>query len=345
MDRGNYRTIVRSILKVFFSLLVFTIMGMNPSNAQNVFGLEPIQVVGQMNGYSTASSSNSSYRKVSVATGTPTDGRGQWFKTYNVQSSGGDFTPRNMTGGGGSGFLFISGPSSNRFANKWVFTGVGQGGMNVVNTCNAYNSGNDMGLNMNTAGYYSFSFNDAGYTVSNAKYYVAYTASTPISVTRSAQRLNFDRTSNIDITTSASPSTGENIYVRYTTSADFSSTGSSSVAQATGSGTSWTANIPAQAAGSTVKYFVFSSTVSLSTLNSMSELDKSLSTLKYDDNSGSNFSYFLTNAFVSIASGNFSDTATWGVSQFFSGASEPAAHAPAFTIGSIRDKMLAEPMP
>lgn len=321
MERENYRTNANSILKVIFCLIAFAITTTGPAIAQNVFGLEPIQVVGQMNGYSTAASSNSSYRKVSVVSGNPTDGRGQWFKTYNVQSSGGDFTPRNMTGGGGSGFLFISGPSSNRFANKWVFSGVGQGALNIVNTCNAYNSGNDMGLNMNTAGYYSFSFNDAGYTVSNAKYYVAYTASTPISVTRSAQRLNFDRSANIDITTSASPSTGENIYVRYTTSADFSSTNSSSVVQATGSGTTWTASIPAQTAGSTVRYFVFSSTVSLATLSSMSELDKSLSTLKYDDNSGSNYSYTLTNAFVSVASGNFTDTATWGVSQFFSGAS------------------------
>ncbi len=321
MDRENYKTSANSILKVCFSLLILVIIGLNSSNAQNIFGLEPIQVVGQMNGYSTAAGSNSIYRKVSVTSGNPTDGRGQWFKTYNVQSSGGDFTPRNMTGGGGSGFLFISGPSSNRFANKWVFSGVGQGGVNVVNTCNAYNSGNDMGLNMNTAGYYSFVFNDVGYTVSNAKYYVAYTNSAPINVTRTAQRLNFDRSAQIDINTTAIPSLSENIYVRYTTSADFSSANSSNIVQATASGSSWIASIPAQAAGSTVKYLVFSSTVSLSTLNSMSELDKSLSTLKYDDNSGSNYSYTLTNAFVSVASGNFSDTATWGASQLFSGAS------------------------
>jgi hypothetical protein len=317
MDRENYKIVTNLNFKVFLSLVVFILMSVHISMAQNVYGLEPIQVVGQMNGYSTANSSNSSYRKVSVVTGNPTDGRGQWFKTYNVQSSGGDFIPRNMAGGGGSGFLFISGPSSNRFANKWVFSGVGQGALNIVNTCNAYNSGNDMGLNMNTAGYYSFIFNDAGYTVSNAKYYVAYTASAPVSVSRTAQRLNFDRSANIDITTSISPSSGENIYVRYTTSSDFSATNSSSVVQATGSGSSWSAIIPAQSAGSTVRYFVFSSTISLSTLNSMSELDKSLSTLKYDDNSGSNYSYTLTNAFVSVASGNFTDTATWGVSQFF----------------------------
>ena len=321
MERENYRICTNSILKVFFSLLILGKIGLNSSNAQNIYGLEPIQVVGQMNGYSTAAGSNSSYRKVSVTSGNPTDGRGQWFKTYNVQSSGGDFTPRNMTGGGGSGFLFISGPSSNRFANKWVFSGVGQGAVNVVNTCNAYNSGNDMGLNMNTAGYYSFVFNDVGYTVINAKYYVSYTNSAPINVTRTAQRLNFDRSSQIDITTSASPSANENIFVRYTTSADFSGANSSNVVQATASGSSWIASIPAQAAGSTVKYLVFSSTVSLNTLNSMSELDKSLSTLKYDDNSGSNYSYTLTNAFVSVASGNFSDTATWGASQLFSGAS------------------------
>jgi hypothetical protein len=105
------------ILFLSFLILFFT----NSIFAQNIFSGEPIQVVGQMNSYSTAAASNSSYRRISVATGTPTDGRGQWVKTYNVQSSGGDFTPRSMSGGGGNGFLFISGPSSNRFQNKWVF--------------------------------------------------------------------------------------------------------------------------------------------------------------------------------------------------------------------------------
>ena len=152
---------------VYFLLLSFSA----ESVAQNIFSGEPVQVVGQMNGYNTGSVANSTFRRVSVASGTPTDGRGQWAKTYNAQASGGDVLNSNMPGSGGNGFLFISGPPGNRFQNKWVFSGVGQGGLNSVNAISAFNSGNDMGLNMSTAGRYTFVFTDIGYTVTNAKFY------------------------------------------------------------------------------------------------------------------------------------------------------------------------------
>jgi hypothetical protein len=322
-------------LKKYFSREIF-LMGLlfllpiNKNFAQNIFSGEPVQVVGQMNGYSTAAGSNSSYRRVSVGTGTPTDGRGQWVKTYNVQSSGGDFTPINMTGGGGNGFLFISGPSGNRFQNKWVFSGTSAASLNAVNGISAFNSGNDMGLNMNTAGRYTFVFNDAGYTQTNAKFYVAYTANAPVTVTRASQTLNFDRSANLGITTSATPSSGENIYVRYTTSSDF--TTSTTVVQATGSGTSWTATIPSQTIGSTVRYYVFSSTISLASLNSMSEIDKSLSVINYDHNSGSNYSYTLTSSYTSSQTGNFNASSTWGGSQLFDGASYTIANTHTVTL-------------
>lgn len=288
---------------------------------QNIYSLEPVQVVGQMNGYSTAASSNSAYRRVSVSAGTPTDGRGQWFKTYNVQPSGGDFIPINMAGGGGNGFLFISGPESGRFNNKWVFSGVGQAAVNAINNNSAYNSGNDMGLNMSTAGYYSFVFNDVGYTLTNAKFYIARTQNTPVTVSRASETLNFNRSATIAITTSATPSAGENVYVRYTTGVDFSNSSSTTIVQASGGGTSWTATIPPQTIGSTVRYYIFTSTIDLATLNAMSEIDKTMSVLNYDDNAGSNYSYTLTSTFTSSTTGNFSSAATWGGNQPFDGAS------------------------
>ena len=86
-------------------------------------------MVGSFNGYVTTPYNSdyrtTGYRKVSTTASNPSDGRGQWATTINVQNLGGDVTPANMTGGGGNGFLFISGPSSNRFQNKWVFSGVG----------------------------------------------------------------------------------------------------------------------------------------------------------------------------------------------------------------------------
>ena len=90
--------------------------------AQNIFSGEPIQVVGSMNSYSTTTASNSIYRRVSVNIGNPVDGRGQWVKTYSAAATGANVTNSNMGGGSGNGFLFISGPASNRFQNKWVFS-------------------------------------------------------------------------------------------------------------------------------------------------------------------------------------------------------------------------------
>ncbi len=322
---------------IFFSFFSLTFV---QASAQNIFGGEPVQVVGQMNGYSTAASSNSTFRRVSFASGTTTDGRGQWVRTYNVQSSGGDFTPINMPGGNGSGFMFISGPSSGgncggRFNNRWNFSGVGSAALNSVNGISSYSNncaGTDMGLNMSTAGRYTFVFNDVGYTGTNARFYVGYTANAPVTVTRSSQVLNFNRTATINIATGTTPSSGENVYVRFTTASDFSSTNSSSFVQATGSGTSWSATIPAQAIGSTVRYYVLTSTVSLATLNSMSEIDKSLSVLNFDHNSGNNYQYTLTNSFTSTQTGNFSASATWGGNQPFEGASYTIANTHTVTL-------------
>lgn len=315
MKRLFTKTLVLSIACMYFST--------NWGEAQNIFSGEPVQVVGQMQGYSTTAGANSVYRRMTVTTGTPIDGRGQWVKTYNVQASGGDFVPINMAGGGSNGFLLISGPASGgscggRYNNRWVFGGVAQATLNTVNATNYSNScaGTDMGLNMSTAGRYTFVFNDVGYTGTNALYYVARTDNAPVTMSRT-QTLNLDRTATINITTSATPSPQENIFVRYTTATDFSTGNTSSIVQATGSGTAWSATIPAQTVTSTVRYYVFTSTRSLVQLNGDSELNRSLATLNFDDNSGNNYSYNYT--VTSVATGNLSAAGSWDKTPFDGG--------------------------
>jgi hypothetical protein len=248
-----------------------------------------------LNGYVTTPYNSdyrtTAYRRVSVNSGTPTDGRGQWATTINVQSSGGDITPINMPGGTNFGFLFISGPPANRFANKWGFSGIGQGTVDGINNISAFNSGNDMGLNMSTTGFYTFVFNDAGYTMTNAKFYVGRTSSAPVSINSVSGTPNIGGTATISITTSASLSAEEKIYVRYTTGADFSGTGSSSLVQVSMTGSSGTATIPSFPFGQTVRYYVFSSTRTLAQLNADSEMDKSIAALRYNDNGGANYLY------------------------------------------------------
>ncbi|UPT71337.1 MAG: T9SS type A sorting domain-containing protein [Flavobacterium sp. JAD_PAG50586_2] len=294
----------KQLHKTFTCLFYFLLLSFSTESiAQNIFGGEPVQVVGQMNGYNTSGTANSTYRRVSTNTGAPSsDGRGQWTKTYNAQASGGDVSNTNMSGGGGSGFLFISGPSGNRFQNKWVFSGVAQAGLNAVNGITAYNSGNDMGLNMSTAGRYTFVFTDIGYTGTNAKFYVGYTANDPVTVTRTGQDTHVSA-ATVSITTSATPSAGENVYVRYRVGInDF--TANTSVVQATGSGTSWTATLPTQTCGTTVYYYVYTSTRTLSQINADSETDRSLAVLRYDDSSGANYSFTFTSVTAGITNNN-----------------------------------------
>ncbi len=287
-------------MKTKFTSVALVALGLISTNlpAQNIFNGEPVQVVGSFNGYATAPYNTdyrtTAFRRVSVATGTPTDGRGQWATTINVQASGGDAVPVNMAGGSGAGFLFITGPTPNRYQNKWAFSGVGQGALNGINTCVFGNPGEDMGLNMNTAGRYTFIMNDCGYTATNARYYVAYTQNAPVTVSRTSQVVNANGTITVNITSSLAPSTGENIFVRYVygAAADFSGSTATTAIQATGSGITWTATIPAPPASNTVKYYVYTSTRSLALLNTggaVGEVDESLSAIRYDDNAGLNY--------------------------------------------------------
>jgi hypothetical protein len=268
------------------------------TQAQNIFAGERVMVVGAFNGYVTTPYGTdyrtTTYRRVSISTGNPTDGRGQWATTINVQNSGGDVAPTNMPGGSGNGFLFISGPSANRFLNKWVFSGIGQGTVNGINNISAFNSGNDMGLNMSTTGYYSFVFNDCGYTATNARYYVGYTPTAPVGISPGGELINGDGSATVSITTSAAPSAPENIFVRYTLGPDFAGAGTSNLVQASGSGTSYTATIPAQANGTVVRYYIFSSTRSLAQLTANTEAERSLAVLQFADNAGANFVYTTT---------------------------------------------------
>ena len=284
------------ILKFLFALLIC-----NSIQAQsNIFNGERVQVVGSFNGFVTSPYGTdyrtTSFRKLTVLPGsTPTDGRGQWTTTLNAQASGGDIMPINMNGGGGvgnTGFLLISGPIGNAFANKWAFATIGQGTVDGINFTR-YNGGDDMGMNMSTAGYYTFVFNDCGYTDTDAKYYLGYTSAAPINVSRSLQVINGNNSASITATTSVAPSAQEKVYVRYTTGANFAGSGSSSVVQATGSGTSYTATIPVFSAGTMVTYYVFTSTKALAFFTTASEIDKSLAELRFDDNANTNYSYLL----------------------------------------------------
>ena len=278
--------------------------------AQNIFSGEPVQWVGRPNSYLTVPYNSdyrtTAYRRISVNSGSPTDGRGQWSTTIFASTSGGNIGLDNMPGGGGAGWLMISGPLSNRFQNKWNFNGVGQAAVNAINDITLQSGGQDMGLNMGVAGYYTFNMRDNGY--SSSQVFIGFTSAAPVTVTRTGQSFNpINYSSNISISTSASPTANETVYIRYKVgSSDFSS--GTSIVQATGSGTSWTAAIPQQTCGVTVYYYVFTSTRSISQLNGDSEQNRSLAAIRYDDNSGNNYSYVVSPAPTAAITNNSATT-------------------------------------
>jgi hypothetical protein len=280
--------------------------------AQNVFSGEPVQWVGRPNSYTTTPYNSdyrtTSYRKISTTTANPSDGRGSWATTINVQSSGGDVAPDNMPGGGGAGWLLISGPSGNRFQNKWNFNGVGQAALHAINGVILQGGGQDMGLDMSTAGYYTFSFRDAGYV--NSEVYIGYTAAPPVSVSLASQTFSGGQ-AVINITTGATPSAGEGVFVRYRNTTNNFTAGTSLV-EASGSGTNWSANIPAQTCGSTTYYYIFTSSRTLAQLNGNNDTERSFAVLRFDDNSGNNYSYTCTAPTVNCTGTNTDCIVTTG---------------------------------
>lgn len=262
-------------------------------HAQNIFSGEPVQVTGSMSSYGTSASANATYRRITTAIGNPTDGRGQWVKIYNAQVTGGDVSNSNMAGGSSAGFLFISGPSTNRFQNKWVFSSVFQARRDSINIADAFNTGQDMGLNMSTAGRYTFVFNDCGYTNVNARYYVGYTLNNPVMPTNVSQSIQGNNSVLVNINTSAAPSPGERVFVRFTSAATFASASTTTIVEATSTNapanTTWQATIPSQVPGTSIRYYAFTSTLPLSRLNQLTELDRTLCCLQVNDNGGNNY--------------------------------------------------------
>jgi hypothetical protein len=110
----------------------------------------------------------------------------------------------------------------------------------------------------------------------------------------------------VNITTNAQPNANESIFVRYSTNSYSSST----LLQATGSGTTWTATIPWQSSG--VSFYIYTSNRTLAAINtdvaSYSQAVHDMSALNLNNNAGSNYSWSPAAGavIVSSSSGSFS---------------------------------------
>jgi arylsulfatase A-like enzyme len=188
-----------------------------------------------------------------------------WYRgIVHASSTGGDTNP------GLHNFALVGGKS---YANQW---GGGTIAIDAVNSLSFF-SGTELGptssITLTDGFYYSFRVLDPMQLLTGPlNLAVMKTSAPPVTLTRASQTPATPLSGDpivVTISTSQTPSLEERIYVRWTNDSYISS----QMAPATGSGTSYSATIPAQAANTSLQYTVVSSTVDLSTLTASGAID------------------------------------------------------------------------
>jgi Secretion system C-terminal sorting domain/Starch binding domain len=265
-----------------FFLTPFIIVGLIAtsliSQAQ-IYAPQGLNVPGDWNGWTNPPSSGSAFgsaNQVSSGRVTPiATGQARWQTQFNVAASGGDIT------GGTYQFLFTSGPSATPWDNKWANTNV------TLNTLQSYTyqGGTNNSITVSNGKWYTMNWIDAGYTGTSAIFME--TAAQPVtfsSVSQSPTNGSIASTDPVVVTVNASaaPSSGELVYLRYSTNSFSTST----LVPVSFAGSVGTATIPAQVAATQVDYYVFSTTVS-----NPASADVDKVTINFKNNAGGNFTY------------------------------------------------------
>ena len=231
------------------------------------------------------------FRQVRVqATSSASAGR-SWL--FGTGTSGSPSFTRNWRPVGGSGTQ-IQLPGFNQL----VLPAAGNPPAYGSATTNASGAGVDGTLPAVTSSrYYTFNIseNSTTGTAANESMSVIETGFNPTAITSVSANTSSPRSSNsvlVTIATSSAPASGELFYVRYSTSSTFVT---SDIAQVTMSGSSGTAILPCQAAGTTVYYHVFSSTKTASELaadvSAGGQIAYELAALQINNNATANYSY------------------------------------------------------
>jgi hypothetical protein len=235
--------------------------------------------------------------------------------------------------------------NSDSYNNVW--------GATAANTLAAYNativpstataSGNWVAAGYNAFGrlpvtttgrYYTYNI-IRGTSYASQRMSVLETAYNPVTIPTVSHVAAGSATRQVTITTSAAPNASERIFVRYSNNNFVSS----SIVQATGSGTTWTATIPFLSG--TVNFYVYTSSLTKATIDtnvtaqSTQEIHD-ISTLNSNNNSGANYSYTPTANFtVTSAGGTFAGAGIQYGSLTNSGGAFEAINAAAAGTGAI----------
>ncbi|MBM3435088.1 MAG: hypothetical protein FJY07_02595 [Bacteroidetes bacterium] len=270
----------------------------------DIYEPEGLNMPGAWNGWANPPSNLAlaSYTQVSGGRVTKiSTGTARWQTIFSVASSGADLV------GGNYNWLFTSGSTGNPWSNKWANVTVS---INTVQSY-TYNSGSDNNISITNGKYYCMNWKDLGYTGTSAIFMEL--SASPITITSVSQAGYLDGSTYyappsgqvITITLSASKCAEEQIYVRYSTDGWTTD----NFVLATGSGTSYSATIPAQSVGTSVNYYVLSSALTYSVGGDLDN-NPDLCTIKYNNNTGSNYSYTVANP-RTAQDGNWSSSSTW----------------------------------
>lgn len=197
---------------------------------------------------------------------------GQWNAFANTNGMGGNFDLIKSTTGaarwqttfqfvgatGNQEFKFASGGSGNPWANQWYLGDFGVVNDVTKNTKQSYQwttnlSVSNTRLAVTTGNYYVVIWRDNGYATTQAVFLELSEAPATFSTISDTETVPDNETYTVMLTVSDALATEEKVYVRYTTN----NYTTSSLVAATFDGTSGSAVIPAQSAGSTVKYYAF----------------------------------------------------------------------------------------
>ena len=247
-----------------------------------IFEPEGLMMPGQWNGWTNYPASGSALRTNGVGSqpggiNLITNGIRRYQTTIRAAASGGDVV------GGTYEWIFTTGPSGNPYQNKWA--GVVPVSLNTLQDYQ-FNSGSDNNITVTNGRWYTMNFRDNGYNPTQAIFME--TSGAPVSINTVSQlplaaNVTPSDAVTVSINTSATPSAEERFFVRYTTDNYTTST----LVQFSMTGSSGTAVIPAQANGTTVFYYILSSTLTAAGIG----VDYDMCTIRLNNNANANYSY------------------------------------------------------
>lgn len=289
-------TFMNNSLVVRFLSLVVCVVTLATNVSAQIFAGESLNMPGTYDGFSNPPTVDALRNPIQSPSGNLVVDAGLGVQRIRTEIA----VPGDVAAGSYT-WLFTSGPTFDYYANKWANVAVSVDNVQSY----AHNFGPDNSITL-SAGVYTVNFEDIGYT--DCKAIWMYTSAAPVAITGvTAAPLGTGGTVaaanepiTITVSTSAGPSAEENVYVRYSTDGF----GSSALAACSFVGSTGTATIPAQSAGTTVEYYVFSTT------QTTPSADFDLVTLNYDNNGGANYSYTVEHPSATSA-GNWSNAGTW----------------------------------